>query len=204
MKNKVAIICILFIVAGFALMTFWNEVFIVGLGILIATYFYGVAQPYYYNKLSVASSRIALTLTLAWFASMDSIGNVVAPFIIDGIAKVFHTSTQTHPIVAFRICLWMTVIAAALVIVRKIYVEIRNKSHEDHDEKVAVAAAKPAVAAKAADAAKAVAAETVKPAEDAKPVEAAKPADPAKAATETVKNVVDDKAKASSETTDTK
>ena len=200
MKNKVAIICILFIVAGFALMTFWNEVFIVGLGILIATYFYGVAQPYYYNKLSVASSRIALTLTLAWFASMDSIGNVVAPFIIDGIAKVFHTSTQTHPIVAFRICLWMTVIAAALVIIRKIYVEIRHKSHEDDAEKVAVADAKPAVTAKAADAVKPVAA---KAPEAAKPVEAAKPADTAKAA-ETVKNVVDDKAKAASDSTNTK
>ncbi len=137
MKNKVAIICMLAIVAGFVLMTFWNEVFIVGLGILIATYFYGVAQPYYYNKLSVASTRIALTLTLAWFASMDSIGNVVAPFIIDGIAKVFHSSTQAHPIVAFRICLWMSVIAAAIVIIRKIYVEIRNKGGHDKDNKVA-------------------------------------------------------------------
>ena len=38
-----------------------------------------------------------LPLTLAWFASMDSIGNVVAPFIIDGIAKVLGTSTSTIP-----------------------------------------------------------------------------------------------------------
>ncbi len=132
-KNKVAVVCILFIAAGFALMTFWSDVIIVGLGILIATYFYGIAQPYYYNKLSVASSRIALTLTLAWFASMDSIGNVVAPFIIDGIAKVFHASTQTHPIVAFRICLWMCIIAAIIVIIRKIYVDIRDHGHNDKD-----------------------------------------------------------------------
>ncbi|MDE6410460.1 MAG: MFS transporter [Muribaculaceae bacterium] len=195
MKNKVAIICILFIVAGFALMTFWSEVFVVGLGILIATYFYGVAQPYYYNKLSVASSRIALTLTLAWFASMDSIGNVVAPFIIDGIAKVFHTSTQTHPIVAFRICLWMTVIAAALVIVRKIYVEIRNKNREDK-EKDAVAEAKPAIEAKADTAVKSVAAEPAKAVETVK--------ENADKAAQTVKDVVDDKAKAASESTNTK
>ncbi|MDE6670144.1 MAG: MFS transporter [Muribaculaceae bacterium] len=132
LKNKVAIVVILCIAAGFVLMTLWNNVLIVGLGILIATYFYGIAQPYYYNRLSVASSRIALTLTLAWFASMDSIGNVVAPFIIDGIAKIFHSSTQTHPIVAFRICLWMCVVAAAVVIIRKIYVDIRN--HHDDDE----------------------------------------------------------------------
>ncbi|MDE5795508.1 MAG: MFS transporter, partial [Muribaculaceae bacterium] len=121
LKNKVAIVVILCIAVGFLLMTLWNDVIIVGLGILIATYFYGIAQPYYYNRLSVASSRIALTLTLAWFASMDSIGNVVAPFIIDGIAKIFHASTQTHPIVAFRICLWMCVVATAAVIIRKIY-----------------------------------------------------------------------------------
>lgn len=189
MKNKVAIICILFIAAGFALMTIWSDVFVVGLGILIATYFYGVAQPYYYNKLSVASSRIALTLTLAWFASMDSIGNVVAPFIIDGIAKVFHTSTQTHPIVAFRICLWMSIIAAIIVIVRKIIVSIRNKHDEDESHKLTVATA----GATAAAAAPKAAAETVKAV-----------ADTAKAEATTVKKVVDDKAQAASDATNTK
>lgn len=171
MKNKVAVICILAIAAGFALMTFWDDVFIVGLGILVATYFYGIAQPYYYNKLSVASSRIALTLTLAWFASMDSIGNVVAPFIIDGVAKVFHASTQTNPIVAFRICLWMSVITAAIVIVRKLYIDIRNKGGHDDDTKkiednahVAVAAATATATATAKSATETVkgAADTVK------------------------------------------
>lgn len=137
-KNKVAVVVILFIAAGFALMTFWNDVFVVGLGILVATYFYGIAQPYYYNKLSVASTRIALTLTLAWFAAMDSIGNVVAPFIIDGIAKVFHTSTETHPIVAFRICLWMCVAAAAIVIIRKIFVDIHSNGNKDNNGNKAV------------------------------------------------------------------
>lgn len=145
-KNKVAVVAILFIAAGFALMTFWNNVFVVGLGILVATYFYGIAQPYYYNKLSVASSRIALTLTLAWFASMDSIGNVVAPFIIDGIAKVFHASTQTHPIVAFKICLALSVIAAVIVIIRKIYIDIRHNGSNDGN-KQPVEATAPAKAA---------------------------------------------------------
>ena len=135
LKNKVAVVVILCIAAGFALMTFWNSVIIVGLGILLATYFYGIAQPAYYNRLSIASSRIALTLTLAWFASMDSIGNVVAPFIIDGIAKVFHSSTQTHPIVAFRICLYMCVIMAVAVIIYKIYRDIRNHDHKNEESK---------------------------------------------------------------------
>lgn len=156
MKNKVAIIVILCVALGFALMTFWSNVIIVGLGILIATYFYGIAQPYYYNKLSVASSRVALTLTLAWFASMDSIGNVVAPFIIDGIAKIGHASTQTHPIVAFQICFWMCVVAAAIVIIRKIYVDIRDHGHHDDDNKVV------ANAAAAVNQVKATAADSVK------------------------------------------
>ncbi len=132
LKNKVAIISIIAILAGFALMTFWSDVIIVGIGILVATYFYGIAQPYYYNRLSVASTRVALTLTLAWFASMDSIGNVVAPFIIDGVAKVFGSSTQSHPIVAFQICLALCVIAAAAVIIRKIIVSARH-DHEEHE-----------------------------------------------------------------------
>ncbi len=150
LKNKVAIVVILCILGGFILMTLWNNVLVVGLGILIATYFYGIAQPYYYNRLSVASSRIALTLTLAWFASMDSIGNVVAPFIIDGIAKIFHSSTQTHPIVAFRICVWMCVVASAAVILRKIYVSIRNH-HDDNEGKKEISNATAQVTEKTAD-----------------------------------------------------
>lgn len=137
LKNKVAIIVIIAVFLGFLLIVLKpTSAWLVGIGILVSTYFYGVAQPYYYNKLSVASSRIALTLTLAWFASMDSIGNVVAPFVIDGIAKIFHESTQSHPVVAFQICMWMSLIAAGIVIIRKIIVSIRDKEKEDKLEKV--------------------------------------------------------------------
>lgn len=132
LKNWVAVVVIIAITVGFLLIVVApSSIWIVGLGILLATYFYGIAQPAYYNKLSQASSRIALTLTLAWFASMDSIGNVVAPFVIDGIAKVFGKSTQTHPVVAFQICMWMALISAAIVIIRKIVVEARAKELED-------------------------------------------------------------------------
>lgn len=132
LKNWVAVVVILAIVVGFLLIVVApTSIWIVGLGILLATYFYGIAQPAYYNKLSLASSRIALTLTLAWFASMDSIGNVVAPFVIDGVAKVFGESTQAHPITAFQICMWMSLAAAAIVIIRKIVVMAKAKELED-------------------------------------------------------------------------
>ncbi len=158
LKNWVAVVVIIAIAVGFILIVAApTSVWLVGLGILLSTYFYGIAQPAYYNKLSLASSRIALTLTLAWFASMDSIGNVVAPFVIDGIAKVFHHSTQTHPVVAFQICMWMALIAAAIVIIRKIVVEIRNKEKEDHAALATATVAdnsKPAIAQAANETAK--------------------------------------------------
>lgn len=137
LKNKVAIVVILAVFLGFLLIVIApKSVWVVGLGILISTYFYGIAQPAYYNKLSQASSRIALTLTLAWFASMDSIGNVVAPFVIDGIAKVFGKSTQADPLSAFQICMWMSLVAVGLVIARKIIVDARAK---EEAKKAAVA-----------------------------------------------------------------
>ncbi len=132
LKNHVAIAVMALIAIGFLLMAISDEAVIVGIGILIASYFYGIAQPYYYDRLSVASTRVALTLTLAWFASMDSIGNVVAPFIIDGIGKVMHVSTSTHPVFAFRICLWISLIALGIVIIRKIIVSARKDENRKH------------------------------------------------------------------------
>lgn len=126
LRGHVAVMVMLFTVIGFAIIALFDNPILVGLGILIATYFYGIAQPYYYDRLSVASTRIALTLTLAIFASMDSIGNVVAPFIIDAIAKLFHSSTSTDPNIAFWICTWMSVAVLAAVIVYEIIVRSRK------------------------------------------------------------------------------
>lgn len=138
LKNKVAIIVMALIAVGFVLMVVSDAAVIVGIGILIASYFYGIAQPYYYDRLSVASTRVALTLTLAWFASMDSIGNVVAPFIIDGIAKVMGTSTSAHPLIAFKVCMWITFISLAAVIIRKIIVKARSEKAKEKPQ-IAVA-----------------------------------------------------------------
>ena len=126
-KKNVALWVMIFTVIGFVLMTVSDAAVVVGIGILIASYFYGIAQPYYYDRLSIVSTRVALTLTMAWFAVMDSIGNVVAPFIIDGIAKVFHSSTSTDPTIAFRICMWMCFVALAIVVVRSLILAARKK-----------------------------------------------------------------------------
>lgn len=133
LKKGVAIFSLIAIAAGFLLMSVTSEVILVGIGILLATYFYGIAQPYYYDRLSQASSRVALTLTLAWFASMDSIGNVVAAPVIDGIAKLFHQSTTTNPDLAFYICTALTFVALVIVVIRKVIVGVR--AHEEDEKK---------------------------------------------------------------------
>lgn len=131
MKKGVAIIVMAFIAGGFLLMTVTSEVILVGIGIFIATFFYGIAQPYYYERLSTASSRIALTLTLAWFASMDSIGNVVAAPLIDLIVKIFHKSTTTDPNLAFWLCTIISFVSLVIVIIRKIIVGVKDHVEED-------------------------------------------------------------------------
>ena len=129
-KKNVAIVVMIATVVGFVMMSVTSEVIIVGVGIFIATYFYGIAQPYYYDRLSQASSRIALTLTLAWFAVMDSIGNVAAAPVIDVIAKVFHHPTSTDPNAAFYICTILAILALAVIIVRQIIVGVKHKEEE--------------------------------------------------------------------------
>lgn len=158
LKNTVAVVVIFFTAVGFLLTIISSDAIIVGAGILIASYFYGIAQPYYYNKLSVASSRVALTLTLAWFASMNSVGSVVAPFFIDAVAKLFHTSTSTHPISAFQIAFWISVVSLVVVILRKLIVAGKAHRAEKEAEERADSAAAHSPVAKAAGVAQAVAA----------------------------------------------
>lgn len=148
LKNKVAIIVLVATAIGFLMMSITTNVVVVGIGILLATYFYGVAQPYYYDKLSVASSRIALTLTLAWFASMDSIANVVAAPVIDGIAKLMGSSTSLHPVIAFKICMWLSIAALVVVIIRKMIVGGKGSDDEAQVATVASKAPMPARDAK--------------------------------------------------------
>ena len=133
MKKAVAIICMIVITGGFVMMSVTNEVIIVGIGIFLATFFYGIAQPYYYDRLSLASSRIALTLTRAWFAVMDSVGNVVAAPLIDLIVKIFHKSTTTDPNLAFWLCTILSLLGLVVVIIRKIIVGV--KDHVDEEKK---------------------------------------------------------------------
>lgn len=120
LKKSVAFFCIFAMLVGIGLIWVTQEVFVVGLGIFIATYFYGIAQPYYYNRLSNMSTRVALTMTLAIFAIMNSLGAVLAPFIIDGLASVFGDPTSTHPLMAFKIGVGLLFLGTVAVVLREI------------------------------------------------------------------------------------
>lgn len=145
MKKGVAIIVMALIAGGFLLMTVTSEVILVGIGIFIATFFYGIAQPYYYDRLSMASSRLALTLTLAWFAVMDSVGNVLAAPLIDLIAKIFHRSTSTDPNLAFWICTIISFVSLVIVIIRKIIVGVKDHIEDDKKREELEDTTKPAL-----------------------------------------------------------
>lgn len=131
LKRNVALVVLIFILIGFVLMilpeTGIFQIILVGIGIFVASYFYGIAQPYYYDRLANLSSRVALTLTLAIFAVMDSVGNVIAPFFIDGVAKVFGSSADAHPLMAFKICTGIIIISTIVVLIRQIIVRNRHK-----------------------------------------------------------------------------
>ena len=43
-----------------------------------------------------------------------------------------HVSTSTHPVFAFRICLWISLIALGIVIIRKIIVSARKDENRKH------------------------------------------------------------------------
>lgn len=120
LKKSVAFYCIFAMLVGIGLIWVTQEVFVVGIGIFIATYFYGIAQPYYYNRLSIMSTRVALTMTLAIFAIMNSCGAVLAPFIIDGLASVFGDPTSTHPLMAFKIGVGLLFLGTVVVGLREI------------------------------------------------------------------------------------
>lgn len=126
LKNNVAILVIFAILVGMALIWVSQVAVVVGIGIFITSYFYGIAQPYYYNKLSTMSSRVALTMTLAIFAVMNSLGAVLAPFVIDGLSELFRDSASTHPLVAFKICVGMLFISTVVVGLRQIIVRRRK------------------------------------------------------------------------------
>ncbi len=131
LKNHVAVIVMALIAIGFLLMVVSDAAVIVGIGILIASYFYGIASAIYYDRLSVASTRVALT-PHPGMVRLDGLHRQRRRPLhyrrYSQSPRHFHIH---HPIVAFKVCMWISFISLAVVVVRKIIVSARRGSHDD-------------------------------------------------------------------------
>lgn len=134
---------------GFLLIVLTKQPVVIGAGAFLAAFFYGIAQPYCYTLVSEIATPRATPMAQSWLISMNSIGVVVSPFIIDGVADIFHRNTDKDPEIAFILSLIALVVATVFVF---FYSISRRKHHTV-----------PATAALAADEAKPAAAPAAKP-----------------------------------------
>lgn len=172
-----------FMVAGWAMIVFLHDAFFIGLGVALGAFFYGIAQPYCYTLVSECATPRAVPMAQSFLISMNSIGVVLAPFIIDAIADICKRPTHTYTEMPFQIALVALAVAFIFVVIYKIW----RRSHPAHviDFSQVPPVNKPKVvqAAGLAHLHKAVAdAQTRAAAEDAQPAKVVKPA-PAAATT---------------------
>lgn len=129
LKHGTYVITLLAMAAGFLLIFVTSMPVIIGVGIFIACFFYGVAQPYVENKCVAISTPAAAVISLAIYSTMDSLGNVLNPFFFKYVGMLFgHTplpdSNQAFPFVCSLIVL---LICAVAVVIYKIYTGIRTR-----------------------------------------------------------------------------
>lgn len=106
---------------GYVLIVITKAPFIIGVGVIVAAFFYGIAQPYCYTLVSDCATPKAVPMAQSFLISMDSIGVVLAPFIIDGIADLFKKPTATHPLEPFIMCLIGAVAGTVAIIIYKLW-----------------------------------------------------------------------------------
>jgi MFS family permease len=129
LKHGVYIFMLLAIGAGFLLIFVTKLPVIIGIGIFIACFFYGVAQPYVENKCVAISTPAAAVISLSIYSVMDSLGNVLNPFFFKYVGMLFGhtplpTSNQEFP---FVLSLIVMLVSAVVVLIYKIVVGIRTK-----------------------------------------------------------------------------
>ena len=104
---------------GFVLMVITKSPVIIGIGIFIGAFFYGVGQPYAYNMTTTVSSQVASSLTMAWLIIMSSVGMLMCPVIINLAESIFHT--KDIPAFPYYFMLGLTVIAWVGVFLRRLF-----------------------------------------------------------------------------------
>ncbi len=111
---------------GVLMMIIWHgSVWIVGLGIFINSFAFGIGQPYCYDRCAAIATPVAASLSMAWLISMDSFGTIFCPFITEGICDIFHWDIN-KPLVPFEIWTWISFICTAAIVIRKFWTQIKG------------------------------------------------------------------------------
>lgn len=130
-KHGVYFIISIAMCAGFLLVFVTSSPWIIGLGVLIGSFFYGIAQPFCNNRVAAISTPVVLTLAMAWYSSMDSFGNIFCPFVLDGIGKIFGYDCSLHPEIPFKICCLICLIMGLTILGRSLYLRARHITPDD-------------------------------------------------------------------------
>ena len=110
---------ILGLVVGFILVVLTKNPIIIGIGIFIGAFFYGVGQPYCYNVTTTICTPVASSLTMAWLIIMDSLGVLLCPIIINFLQALFHAKAM--PAFPFYFIIVICVIAWVLVLLKRLF-----------------------------------------------------------------------------------
>ena len=107
------------LLVGFILMVITKNPIIIGCGIFIGAFFYGVGQPYAYNLTTTVSSQVASSLTMAWLIIMNSIGMLLCPVIVNFVESIFHA--KHIPSFPYFFMLILCAIAWVFVLLRGLF-----------------------------------------------------------------------------------
>ena len=83
-------------------------------GAIFAGLGYGVMQPIVYDKAATNAPPELSTLALSIVMAVNYLAILVAPFIIDGLGRLFHTSSYEFPFMFNAIATLLLAIIAAV------------------------------------------------------------------------------------------
>ena len=131
---------------GFVLMLISSSPVIIGIGIFVVSFFFGIAQPLCYARCSGISTQKASTMSMAFFISMNYIGSLICPFVIDFIRNtIFHMEHNYN--FPYLIAAVVSVLGMVFLIFKRIFYHPKNTFHFPAGELSADAA--PAVSSSA-------------------------------------------------------
>ena len=115
------------VLVGFGLMVVSKDPIIIGCGIFIGAFFYGVGQPYAYNVCTGISTPAASSLTMSWLIIMNSVGMLLCPVVISWAQTLF--GTKDVPAFPYYFMLVLAFICWIFVFVRRLIMMKKKVTH---------------------------------------------------------------------------